>query len=95
MRRFNSATSFFTWTRAERNQPWDGIDAEVLGKGTRLPQANYFTDGTGAHKIVVDLRFDAAAGFTSYAIDGEPPAGRPPSEARPAARRRAGRRTSC
>ncbi len=61
-------SSFFTYT----GSPWDEIDVEILGKNTTQVQFNYYVNGTGGHERVVDLGFDAAAGYHTYAIDWQP-----------------------
>jgi beta-glucanase (GH16 family) len=58
-------SSFFTYT----GSPWDEIDVEILGKNTTQVQFNYFKNGVGGHEHLVNLGFDAAAGFHTYAID--------------------------
>ena len=58
-------TSFFTYT----GSPWDEIDVEILGKNTNQVQFNYFVSGVGGHEKVVDLGFDASAGFHKYTIE--------------------------
>ena len=57
-------SSFFTYT----GSPWDEIDVEILGKNTNQVQFNYFTNGQGGHEKVVNLGFDASAGFHKYMI---------------------------
>src|SRR5512142_1039532 len=58
-------SSFFTYT----GSPWDEIDVEVLGKNTNQVQFNYFVNGVGGHEKLVDLGFDASAGYHTYAFD--------------------------
>ena len=58
-------SSFFTYLGA----PWDEIDVEILGKNTNQVQFNYFVNGAGGHEKVIDLGFDASAGFHTYAFD--------------------------
>lgn len=57
-------TGFFVYN----GNPWHEIDVEILGKDTTRLQTNYFTDGVGGHETVINLGFDAAAGFHNYAI---------------------------
>ncbi|MEN0128794.1 MAG: glycoside hydrolase family 16 protein [Brevundimonas sp.] len=64
-----TVSSFFTYTGPSDGQPWDEIDVEILGKNTRQVQLNYFTNGVGGHETLIDLGFDAAAGFHNYAIE--------------------------
>ncbi len=61
-------TSFFTYT----GSPWDEIDVEILGKNTTQAQFNYFVNGVGGHERIVDLGFDASAGYHTYAFEWEP-----------------------
>lgn len=60
-----TVTSFFLYT----GNPWDEIDVEILGKDTTKVQFNYFVNGVGYHEKIVNLGFDAAAGFHKYAIE--------------------------
>jgi len=60
-----TVTSFFTYT----GNPWDEIDVEILGKNTWQVQFNYFVSGVGYHEKVVDLGFDASAGYHKYTIE--------------------------
>jgi len=61
-------SSFFVYT----GSPWDEIDVEILGKDTTRVQFNYFTSGVGGHERVVELGFDAAADYHTYAFDWSP-----------------------
>lgn len=61
-------SSFFTYTGPSDNNPWDEIDIEFLGKDTTKVQFNYFTNGSGNHEKVVNLGFDAAEDFHTYAF---------------------------
>jgi beta-glucanase (GH16 family) len=63
------AASLFTYTGPSDNQPWDEIDIEILGKDTSKVQLNYYTNGVGGHETLIDLGFDAAAGFHTYAFE--------------------------
>ena len=58
-------SSFFVYT----GSPWDEIDVEILGKNTSQVQFNYFVNGVGGHERLVDLGFDASAGYHTYAFD--------------------------
>lgn len=62
-------SSFFIYTGSEDNNEWDEIDFEILGKDTTKAQINYFRNGQGGHEYMVDLGFDAAEGFHTYAFD--------------------------
>ena len=64
-----TVTSFFTYTGPSDGQPWDEIDVEILGKNTTQLQTNYFTNGVGGHETVINLGFDAAAGYHTYAFE--------------------------
>lgn len=62
-------SSFFTYTGPSDGTPWDEIDIEFLGKDTTKVQFNYYTNGIGGHEKIVDLGFDAANGYHTYAFD--------------------------
>jgi beta-glucanase (GH16 family) len=64
-----TVTSFFTYTGPSDGQPWDEIDVEILGKNTNQMQTNYFTGGVGGHETVINLGFDALAGYHNYAFE--------------------------
>ncbi|GAA4605686.1 beta-glucanase (GH16 family) [Actinoplanes octamycinicus] len=64
-----TVTSFFTYTGPSDGQPWDEIDVEILGKNTTQMQVNYFTNGVGGHERLINLGFDAAAGYHDYAFE--------------------------
>jgi endo-1,3-1,4-beta-glycanase ExoK len=51
---------------------YDEIDFEVLGKDTTKLQTNYFVSGGETHEKLIDLRFDAASGFHTYAFEWRP-----------------------
>jgi beta-glucanase (GH16 family) len=59
------AATLFTYT----GSPWDEIDIEILGKNTTQMQTNYFTNGVGGKEVLINLGFDAAAGFHTYAFE--------------------------
>jgi beta-glucanase (GH16 family) len=61
-------TGFFTYAGPADGLPHDEIDVEILGKDTTKLQVNYFVNGTGGHEAMIDLGFDAAAGYHNYAI---------------------------
>ena len=63
-----TVSSFFTYT----GSPWDEIDVEILGKDTTKVQLNYWVNGVGGHERMVDLGFDASAGYHTYAFDWQP-----------------------
>ena len=42
---------------------------EVLGKNTTQVQFNYFTNGVGGHETVLNLGFDASAGYHNDAFE--------------------------
>jgi len=58
-------TSFFTYT----GNPWDEIDIEILGKNPWQAQLNFYVSGSANHEKIIDLGFDASAGFHKYAIE--------------------------
>ncbi|WP_433220932.1 beta-glucanase [Dactylosporangium sp. CS-047395] len=64
-----TVTSFFTYTGPSDGQPWDEIDVEILGKNPTQMQTNYFTNGVGGHETVINLGFDASAGYHNYAFE--------------------------
>jgi beta-glucanase (GH16 family) len=61
--------SLFTYTGPSDGNPWDEIDIEFLGKDTTKVQLNYFTDGQGNHEKLLDLGFDAADDYHTYAFE--------------------------
>lgn len=61
-------TSFFTYTGTFGQSDHHEIDIEILGKDTTKMQTNYFTNGVGGHEKMIDLGFDAAAGYHNYAF---------------------------
>jgi len=61
-------SSFFTYT----GSPWDEIDVEILGRDTTKMQVNYWVNGVGGHEAMIDLGFDASAGYHTYAFDWQP-----------------------
>ncbi|MCY7905688.1 beta-glucanase [Bacillus inaquosorum] len=65
-------SSFFTYTGPTDGTPWDEIDIEFLGKDTTKVQFNYYTNGVGNHEKIVDLGFDAANAYHTYAFDWQP-----------------------
>jgi len=65
VRASGTVTSFFLYT----GSPWDEIDVEILGKNPNQVQFNYFVNGVGGHEKVVNLGFDASAGFHKYRIE--------------------------
>ncbi|MEU3281738.1 beta-glucanase [Streptomyces antibioticus] len=69
VKRPGTVTGFFTYTGPSDGQPWDEIDVEILGKNTTQMQTNYFTHGVGGHETVINLGFDASAGFHDYAVE--------------------------
>lgn len=61
-------TSFFTYSGPSDGLPHDEIDVEILGKDTTKMQINYFVNDAGGHEQMIDLGFDASAGYHNYAI---------------------------
>lgn len=64
-----TVTSFFTYTGPSDGKPWDEIDIEILGKNTWQMQTNYYTNGVGGHEKIINLGFDSAAGYHTYAFE--------------------------
>jgi endo-1,3-1,4-beta-glycanase ExoK len=60
-----TVTAFFLYT----GDPWDEIDFEILGKNTWQVQLNYFVNSEGNSEKIIDLGFDASAGYHKYAIE--------------------------
>jgi beta-glucanase (GH16 family) len=65
-------SSFFTYTGPVDGKPWDEIDIEFLGRDTTKIQFNYFTNGVGGHEALINLGFDAASAYHTYAFDWQP-----------------------
>ena len=70
-------SSFFTYTGPSdvingRENPWDEIDIEILGKDTTKMQCNYYKNGTGGHEKMIDLGFDASQAYHKYGFDWQP-----------------------
>jgi endo-1,3-1,4-beta-glycanase ExoK len=63
------AASLFTYTGPSTGTPWDEIDIEILGKDTTKMQTNYYTNGVGGKEVMINLGFDASAGFHTYAFE--------------------------
>ncbi|MBN1799667.1 MAG: family 16 glycosylhydrolase [Spirochaetales bacterium] len=68
-RNIGIVSSFFTYTGPSDGNPWDEIDIEFLGKDTTRMQINYWTDGVGGHEVMIDLSFDAADNYHTYAFE--------------------------
>lgn len=66
-------TAFFTYVGPPVGVPaHDEIDFEFLGKNSRTVQVNYFVNDKSQDGTVINLGFDAAAGFHSYSFTWEP-----------------------
>ena len=70
-------SSFFTYTGPSdvingKENPWDEIDIEILGKDTTKMQINYYREGKGGHEQMIDLGFDASESFHTYGFDWQP-----------------------
>ncbi|HEX8853406.1 MAG TPA: glycoside hydrolase family 16 protein [Pyrinomonadaceae bacterium] len=61
-------TAFFTYTGPSNGTQHHEIDIEILGKDTTKMQTNYFVNGVGGHERMINLGFDAAAGYHNYAF---------------------------
>jgi beta-glucanase (GH16 family) len=65
-------TSLFTYTGPSDNgNPHDEIDIEIIGKDTTRVELNYYASGVTPDPPItpVELGFDAAAGFHTYAFE--------------------------
>jgi beta-glucanase (GH16 family) len=60
-------TGFFVYDEANGSDQ-DEIDIEFLGEDTTRMQVNYFKDGVGGHETLINLGFDASAGYHSYSF---------------------------
>jgi endo-1,3-1,4-beta-glycanase ExoK len=66
-------SGIFTYTAAPQGgDRYDEIDFEFLGRDTTKVQTNYFVNGGGTHEKLIDLGFDAASGFHTYAFEWRP-----------------------
>ncbi|GAM98121.1 endo-beta-1,3-1,4 glucanase [alpha proteobacterium U9-1i] len=61
-------TGFFTFTRPDGRGTWEELDVEILGRDTRRAELTYHLNGR-ARREIVQLPFDAADGFHTYAIE--------------------------
>ncbi|MEJ7928852.1 family 16 glycosylhydrolase [Ramlibacter sp. AN1015] len=66
-----SITSFFLYTGPAEGTRHDEIDVEIKGDDPTRVHLNYWSDGR-EHPTVVDLGFDASAGFHDYAFRWTP-----------------------
>jgi endo-1,3-1,4-beta-glycanase ExoK len=64
-------SAFFIYTGPPFGDPWHETTVEILGRDTTQVQFTYFIDGVPT-STTVDLGFDAAEGFHTYAIDWQP-----------------------
>ena len=71
-----TTSTFFTYTGPSEGNPWDEIDVEVIWRNSDgslsqngILQTNYFTHGAGNHETLINLSFDASAGFHTYAFE--------------------------
>jgi beta-glucanase (GH16 family) len=62
---------FFTFVRPQGRESWQEIDIEIVGNNTRVLELAYHVGGRSRKKIV-NLGFDAADGFNTYAFDWQP-----------------------
>lgn len=58
----------FTFTRTNGADTWNEIDMEILGRNTRRIELTYHQGGRARNRNI-DLPFDAAAGFHTYAFE--------------------------
>lgn len=66
-------SAFFVYTGPPFDDPWHELTVEVLGRDTTKVQFTYFVDGVPT-TTTIDVDFDAAEGFHTYAIDWQPDA---------------------
>lgn len=66
-------SAFFVYTGPAFGDPWDELSIEILGRDTTRVQFTHFVDGE-PFDVKVDLGFDAAEGFHTYAIEWTPEA---------------------
>jgi len=64
-------TAFFVYTGADRGEPHDEIDVEILGRDPRSLHTNFFRNGKGS-PIDIALGFNAAKGDHLYAFEWLP-----------------------
>jgi len=64
---------FFTFTQPDRSQNAEEIDIEILGRNTRQVELTYHLHGR-AKMRTIDLGFDAADDYHTYAIEWTPDA---------------------
>jgi endo-1,3-1,4-beta-glycanase ExoK len=66
-------SAFFLYTGSPFKTAWHETTIEILGRDTTQVQFTYFIDGE-PHSTTIDLGFDAAEDFHTYAIDWQPEA---------------------
>lgn len=66
-------TGFFTYTRPDGRSTWEEIDIEILGRDTRKLEVAYHLHGR-ARGRTIDLGFDAADDYHTYAFEWTPDA---------------------
>lgn len=64
-------TAFFIYTGPAFGDPWHETTIEILGRDTSRVQFTLFVDGEH-YPTTIDLDFDAAEGFHTYAIEWLP-----------------------
>jgi endo-1,3-1,4-beta-glycanase ExoK len=64
-----TVSSLFLYTGPSHGTIWDEIDVEILGKNPSQMQCNFFADSVGGHEYMVNLGFDASAGFHNYGFE--------------------------
>ena len=64
-------SAFFLYTGPPFDDPWHETTVEILGRDTTRVQFTYFIDGK-QHAKTIELGFDAAEGFHTYAFDWGP-----------------------
>lgn len=63
----------FTYTQPSGRGTWEEIDIEILGRNTRVMEVTYHIHGR-SRQTGIDLGFDAADGFHTYAFEWTPDA---------------------
>lgn len=66
-------TGFFTYTQPSGRMTWEEIDIEILGRNTRVMEVTYHVHGR-SRMTGIDLGFDAADDFHTYAFEWTPDA---------------------
>jgi len=65
-------TAVSNYTGQPFGDPWDEITMGIAGKDTTKLEIGYVANGVGHRDVVIDLGFDAAKGFHTYAFERRP-----------------------